>query len=241
MSKWQQPSPSHPTTHRRDWKNNFESVIKTLSQGVENSRPKAIPYSNRVILGLRWSNDDLDLTKPQAALLETFRTQYGFETASLLIPSTSREEALDAIYDTIFKLRQEYKLDTPYGYPGLFVIHYIGHGVSETEWKFEICVTRSPDAVGIPWSSIIFGMKAEVLVLIDTSYSGRFFEPCHSLQKILQYNERSAEYLFSTGNEIADQNGPTYDVNNNFTTRLTELLHTASPAPVTVVQLHEAL
>ncbi|CAI7637101.1 unnamed protein product [Penicillium viridicatum] len=104
--------------------------------------------------------------------------------------------------------------------------------------------TRSPDAVRIPWSSMILGTKADVLVLIDTSYSGSFSEPCHSLHRILQYNERSAEYLFSTGNEIAgiaDQGGPTYDVNNNFTTRLTDLLHTAVPAPVTVVQLHEAL
>lgn len=138
MSKWQQPPPSHPTTHRGDCEKNFESVIKTLSQGVRNSTPSAIPYSSRVILGLRWSNDDLDLAKPQAALLETFRTQYGFETASLLIPSTSGEEALGAIDDTIFKLRQEYKLDNPYYPPKLFVIHYIGHGVSETERKFEI-------------------------------------------------------------------------------------------------------
>lgn len=84
-------------------------------------------------------------------------------------------------------------------------------------------------------------MKADVLVLIDTSYSGSFFQPCHSLQRILQHSERSAEYLFATGNEISDQNGPTYDANNNFTTRLTELLYTTSPAPVTVVQLHEAL
>lgn len=50
----------------------------------------------------------------------------------------------------------------------------------------------------------------------------------------LQYNKRFAEYLFSTGNEIADQNGPTYDV-INFTTRLTELIHTALPTPVTVI------
>ncbi|CDM34189.1 unnamed protein product [Penicillium roqueforti FM164] len=74
----------------------------------------------------------------------------------------------------------------------LFVIHYIGHGVSETEQKFGIC-------------------------------------------------ENYAEYLFATGNEISDQNGPTYDVNNNFTTRLTELLHAEPPVFRTVVRLHEAL
>jgi hypothetical protein len=84
-------------------------------------------------------------------------------------------------------------------------------------------------------------MKADVLVLIDTSYSGSFREPCYSLGKILQYSDRTAEHLFSTGNETSDHNGATYDVNNNFTTRLTEILHAASPAPVTVVQLHEAL
>ncbi|KAJ5384263.1 hypothetical protein N7517_002174 [Penicillium concentricum] len=163
------------------------------------------PYDKAVVLGLRWSNDDLDLAKPQGALLETFRTQCRFETASLLIPSNSREDAMEAIYDTVDKLRQ------------------------------------NPDAVRIPWSSIYLDMKADVLVLIDTSYSGSFLQPCHSLGNILRYSERNAEYLFSTGNEISDQNGPTYDVNNNFTTRLTELLYTASPAPVTVVQLHEAL
>lgn len=97
-----------------------------------------IPYSNRVILGLRWSNDDLDLAKPQAALLEIFRTKYGFEIGNLLIPSTSGNEVLEAINETIFKLCEEYKLITPYGYPGLFLIHYIGYGVSETEWRFEI-------------------------------------------------------------------------------------------------------
>ncbi|CAI7617562.1 unnamed protein product [Penicillium glandicola] len=126
----------------------------------------------------------------------------------------------------------------------LFVIHYIGHGVSESDRKFEICGTRSPDAVRILWSSIYLGMKADVLVLIDTSYPGNFSEPYHSLQNMLlwsRFNENSPEYLFSIGNEIPDQNSPTYDVNKSFTTRLTQLLYTASPAPVTVAQLHEAL
>ncbi|CAI7637575.1 unnamed protein product [Penicillium crustosum] len=71
--------------------------------------------------------------------------------------------------------------------------------------------TRSPDTVRIPWSSISLRTKADILVPIDTSYSGSFLEPRHSLQMRLQYNKRFAEYLFSTGNEIADQNGPTYD------------------------------
>ncbi|KAJ5410862.1 uncharacterized protein N7487_005221, partial [Penicillium crustosum] len=154
--------------------NDFECVIKTLSQGVRNSRPRVIPYSNRVILGLRWSNDDLDLAKPQAALLEIFRTKYGFEIGNLLIPSTPGNEALEAINEIFFKLCEEYKLDTPL------------------------------------WLSRL-RTKADILVPIDTSYSGSFLEPCHSLQMRLQYNKRFAEYLFSTGNEIADQNGPTYD------------------------------
>ena len=84
-------------------------------------------------------------------------------------------------------------------------------------------------------------MKSDVLVFIDTSHSGDFLQPCHGLQRILQRSENYAEYLFATGNEISDQNGPTYDVNNNFTTRLTELLHIALPEWVTVVRLHEAL
>ncbi|OQE17173.1 hypothetical protein PENFLA_c025G01491 [Penicillium flavigenum] len=190
-----------------------------------NSKPHQAyrPYNKAVVLGLRWSNDDLDLAKPQDALLETFRIQCGFETASLLIPSTSSEEALNAISQIVFELRQRYDMDR------------------ELTWHMGIFGTRRPDAVRIPWSYIYLGMKSDVLVLIDTSYSGDFLQPCHSLQRILQDNDHHAEYLFSTGNEISDQNGPTYDVNNNFTTRLTDLLYTASPAPVTVVQLHEAL
>lgn len=101
-----------------------------------------MPYGKAVFLGLRWSNDDLDLAKSQAALLETFRTQCGFDTDSLPIPSTSSEEALAAIDDTIFKLRQKYEMNSHINYPRhrcrLFVIHYLGHGVSETERKFEI-------------------------------------------------------------------------------------------------------
>ncbi|CAG7964914.1 unnamed protein product [Penicillium nalgiovense] len=245
MSKRRQPSPSHPTTHHGDPERSFECVTKTLHQGVINSKPHqdCRPYKKAVILGLRWSNDDLDLVKPQAALLETFRIQCGFETASLVIPSTSSEEALNAISQTILELRQKYDMDRECTchMATLFVIHYIGHGVSETEWEFDICGTRRPDAVRIPWSSIYIGMKSDVLILIDTSYSGNFLQPCHSLQRILQNNDHHAEYLFSTGNEISDQNGPTYDKNNNFTTRLTDLLYSVSPTPVTVAQLHEAL
>ncbi|CAP81084.1 Pc12g14570 [Penicillium rubens Wisconsin 54-1255] len=245
MSKRQQPSPSHRTAHSGDHESSFESVTKALHRGAIDSKPRQArgPYNKAVVLGLRWSNDDLDLAKPQDALLETFRIQCGFETASLLIPSTSSEEALDAISETIFELSQRYDMDreVTWDRSTLFVIHYIGHGVSETEWEFDICGTRRPDAVRIPWSSIHLGRKSDVLVLIDTSYSGEFRQPCHSLQKILQNKDHHEEYLFATGNESPDYNGPNYDVNNNFTTRLTNLLYTASPAPVTVVQLHEAL
>lgn len=140
MSKWQQPSPSHRTTHYGDFERSFESVIQTLSRGVRHSKPMEVTYNKAVVLGLRWSNDDLDLARPQSALLETFRTQCGFETASLLIPSTSREKALEAIRDTIYELRRKYEMDRDrYLNRGtIFVIHYIGHGVSETERKFEI-------------------------------------------------------------------------------------------------------
>lgn len=142
MSKRRQPSPSHPTTHHGDPERSFECVTKTLHQGVINSKPHqdCRPYKKAVILGLRWSNDDLDLVKPQAALLETFRIQCGFETASLVIPSTSSEEALNAISQTILELRQKYDMDRECTchMATLFVIHYIGHGVSETEWEFDI-------------------------------------------------------------------------------------------------------
>ena len=124
-----------------DHERSFENVIQTLSRGVINSTPGSISYNKAVVLGLRWSNDDLDLAKPQAALLETFRTKFGFETASLLIPSTSREAATEAIFRTILELRQKYGMDSEIYYPhrgALFVIHYIGHGVSETEQKFDI-------------------------------------------------------------------------------------------------------
>jgi hypothetical protein len=106
MSKRQQPPPSHQTTHYGDAERSFESVTKTLHQGVINSKPYQAyrPYKKAVVLGLRWSNDDLDLAKPQDALLETFRIQCGFEAAILLIPSTSSEEALNAICQTIFEL-----------------------------------------------------------------------------------------------------------------------------------------
>jgi hypothetical protein len=141
MSKWEHPSRSHPTTHHGDCESNFENVIKTLDQGVRNSKPSEHVYDTAVVLGLRWSNDDLGLAKPQDELLQTFRRQYGFETASLLIPSTSSENALAAMYHTIYKLRQDYKMDrdvSPLYRGTLFVLHYNGHGVSESESKFEI-------------------------------------------------------------------------------------------------------
>jgi hypothetical protein len=142
MSKRQQPSPSHRTAHSGDHESSFESVTKALHRGAIDSKPRQArgPYNKAVVLGLRWSNDDLDLAKPQDALLETFRIQCGFETASLLIPSTSSEEALDAISETIFELSQRYDMDreVTWDRSTLFVIHYIGHGVSETEWEFDI-------------------------------------------------------------------------------------------------------
>ncbi|CAG8910163.1 unnamed protein product [Penicillium egyptiacum] len=140
MSKWQQPSPSHPTTHYSDPERDFDSVIKTLQKGVRNSKPDRGRYNKAVVLGLRCSNDDLDLAKPQATLLKTFRTRYGFEMATLLTPSISWEEALNAIYETTFELRQKYDMDSRNTWlqSTLFVIHYIGHGVCKTEQKFEI-------------------------------------------------------------------------------------------------------
>ncbi|PGH20824.1 hypothetical protein AJ80_03451 [Polytolypa hystricis UAMH7299] len=78
----------HPTraSLARRHEPSFKKVVERIQDAVTRAHTTNKKYDKVAVLSLRWSNDDLNLSGIEAALLNAFRDAFNFPTESFLIP-----------------------------------------------------------------------------------------------------------------------------------------------------------